>query len=74
MNKFDLEILMNKLERRFERNDKNYNLLSEAHKGKETVVYNYFAGEKLGWYAGYTAALDLVMEELNIILEDNEDE
>lgn len=54
--KDDIEILMDKLTKRFQRNDKKYNDLLEKHKGKETSVYNYYAGESVGWYGGYTSA------------------
>lgn len=72
--KEDLEVLINRLERKFKRDEEIANNLCKEHKGKETSIYNYYAGEKLGWYAGYASALDFVLEELNIVLEVNKDE
>jgi hypothetical protein len=53
-----------KLARRIDRIKSMIEKLSVEHKGKETAVYNYFAGYELGYLKGKLAVLEELQEEV----------
>lgn len=52
-----------RIERRIVRIEHKIKELLEEHEGKETSVYNYYAGQLLGYWQGKLSILEELLED-----------
>ena len=52
------------LKRRLDRYNRMISRMEEDHKGCETTVYNYFAGESIGYFKGKASELENMIDHL----------